>query len=331
MRQKMSSLKNRILCRLDIQASAVVLLIVVISIAMSFVYDGFLSAYNIKAMLMSYVPEGIIALGLTLVIISGGIDLSVAGVMPFTAIVYCMLMKAGVHYLPGMAIVLAAAAAIGAVNNFLRRLLDVHPFIITMAVQLTLKGFNLVVTGAGSISGLPENFMEISQVRILGLKIPLVVFLLLAALWMVLLAKNRFFRKVYFVGGNPKAAELCGINVNRVMYFVFIQSAVLAAVAGIMAVFNYQAANYSYGSNLDTRAITAVVVGGTSMTRGGIGKIGGTIIGLVFIALVYNSFLLSGINTYYQDVITGAFLIGAVLIGERIKYRGKPGKKEDKS
>lgn len=329
MKQKVVSLKKQILRRFDIQASAVVLLIVVISAAMSFVYDGFLSAYNIKAMLMSYVPEGIIALGLTLVIISGGIDLSVAGVMPFTAIIYCMLMKAGIHYLLGIVIVLAAAAAIGAVNNFLRELLDVHPFIITMAVQLTLKGFNLVVTGAGSISGLPDRFMEISKIRILGLKIPLVVFLLLAAVWLIFLAKNRFFRKVYFVGGNPKAAELCGINTNQVMYFVFVQSAVLAAVAGVMAVFNYQAANYSYGLNLDTRAITAVVVGGTSMTRGGIGKISGTVIGLIFIALVYNSFLLSGINTYYQDVITGAFLIGAVLIGERIKYRRKPEKKED--
>lgn len=305
--------------KIDIQLASVVTMIIIISIAMSFVYDGFLSTYNIKAMLMSYVPEGIIALGLTLVIISGGIDLSVAGVMPFTAIIYCMMVKNGVNIWLGMFLVILIAALIGATNNFLRNLLNVHPFIVTMAVQLILKGFNLVVTGSGSISGLPEEFMRISKIRILGIKLPLVVLIVLAVIWMIMLSKNRFFRKVYFVGGNAKAADLCGINVNRTMYFVFIQSAILAAIAGLMAVLNFQAANYSYGLNLDTRAITCVVVGGTSMTRGGVGSVGGTIVGVVFIALVYNAFLLSGINTYFQDVVTGVFLVGAVLLGQRVK------------
>ncbi len=305
--------------KIDIQLASVVAMIVVISIAMSFVYDGFLSAYNIKAMLMSYVPEGIVALGLTLVITSGGIDLSVAGVMPFTAIIYCMMIKNGMNIWLGMAVVLLIAAAIGACNNYLRNLLNVHPFIVTMAVQLILKGFNLVVTGSGSISGLPDEFIAISKIRVFGIKLPLVILMVLAVIWTVMMAKSRFFRRVYFVGGNAKAADLCGINVNRTMYFVFIQSAVLAAIAGLMAVLNFQAANYSYGLNLDTRAITCVVVGGTSMTKGGVGSVGGTIVGLVFIALVYNAFLLSGINTYFQDVVTGVFLIGAVLLGQRVK------------
>lgn len=307
--------------RVDIQLASIVVMIIVISIAMSFVYDGFLSVYNIKAMLMSYVPEGIIALGLTLVITSGGIDLSVAGVMPFTAIIYCLMIKNGVNIWLGMVLVILIAALIGACNNYLRNLLNVHPFIVTMAIQLILKGFNLVVTGSGSISGLPEEFIEISKIRIFGIKLPLIVLIILAVIWTVMLAKNRFFRRVYFVGGNAKAADLCGINVNRTMYFVFIQSAVLAAVAGLMAVLNFQAANYSYGLNLDTRAITCVVVGGTSMTKGGVGSVGGTIIGVVFIALVYNAFLLSGINTYFQDVVTGVFLIGAVLLGQRVKEK----------
>ncbi|WP_343210616.1 ABC transporter permease [Anaerolentibacter hominis] len=319
--KKVRTAAKQMVQKIDIQVASVVIMIILISSVMSYVYDGFLSAYNIKAMLMSYVPEGIIALGLTLVIISGGIDLSVAGVMPFTAIIYCLMIKNGINIWLGMLFVLIIAAGIGACNNYLRNLLNVHPFIVTMAMQLILKGFNLVVTGSGSISGLPEEFMQIAEIRILGIKLPLVVLLILAIIWTVLLAKNRFFRKVYFVGGNAKAADLCGINVNRTMYFVFMQSAVLAAIAGLMAVLNFQAANYSYGLNLDTRAITCVVVGGTSMTRGGVGSVGGTIIGLIFIALVYNAFLLSGINTYFQDVVTGVFLVGAVLLGQRVKRK----------
>lgn len=321
MNEQTHSLKKRLLKKLDVQKIVVIGLIVVIFLFMSSSYDGFASWYNIKTMLMNYVPEGIVALGLTLVIISGGIDLSVAGIMPFTAIIFCLLMRAGVHFVLAMIIVLLAALAIGAFNNFLRQLLDVHPFIVTMATSLTLKGFNLVITGSGSISDLPENFLEFAKFRLWDIKLPLVVFLVLAILWMVLLSKNRFFRQVYFVGGNPKAADLCGIDCKKTLYFVYMQSAMMAAIAGIMAVVTYQAANYSYGTNLDTRAITAVVVGGTSMTRGGIGNIGGTIIGLIFIALVFNAFLLSGINTYYQDVITGIFLVVAVLFGERIKGR----------
>lgn len=310
-----------LLQKIDVQLAAVVGMIIVIAIAMQFVYDGFISAYNIKAMLMSYFAEGIVAVGLTLVIISGGIDLSVAGVMPFTAIIYCLMVKAGMNIWLGMIVVLLIAALIGACNNFLRNLLNVHPFIVTMAMQLILKGFNLVVTGSGSISDLPEQISEISRIKVLGLKLPLVVLIIIAVIWSIMLSKNRFFRRVYFVGGNAKAADLCGINVNRTMYFVFIQSAVLAAIAGLMAVINFQAANYSYGLSLDTRAITCVVVGGTSMTKGGVGSVGGTMIGLVFIALVYNAFLLSGINTYFQDVVTGIFLVGAVLLGQRIKGR----------
>ena len=320
MKRSALSIKG-VLKKVDIQLVAVIIMIAIICTAMSFVYDGFLSLYNIKAMLMAYVPEGIIALGLTLVIISGGIDLSVAGVMPFTAIVYCLMIKSGVNIWLGMLLVLLFAAAIGAANNFLRNLLNVHPFIVTMAVQLILKGFNLVVTGSSSISGLPEPFMVLSRVRIFGFKLPLIILAVLACIWAVMLAKNRFFRRVYFVGGNAKAADLCGISVNRTMYFVFIQSAVLAAIAGLMAVLNYQAANYSYGLNLDTRAITCVVVGGTSMTKGGVGSVGGTIIGVIFIALVYNAFLLSGINTYFQDIVTGVFLVGAVLLGQRVKEK----------
>jgi ribose transport system permease protein len=318
MKATIAQLKSRVR-KVDPQLFVAGGIILVLGVAMSIMIPGFASLYNFKIMLDNYIFEGIMALGMTLVIISGGIDLSIAGSMPFAAIMFCLLMKSGVHFGLAMLITLLIGVVIGIINIELCRILDVHPFIVTMAIMLTLKGVNLVITGEGAISDLPENFLAFSTIKPLGIQWPLWVFIILTALWWVLLKKNRFFRQVYFVGGNIKAAEYSGINAKNVLRFVYVQSSVLAAVAGIMAVFTFQAANYSYGLNIETRVITAVVVGGTSMTRGGIGTIGGTLLGVIFVAMIYDAFLMSGISTYYQDIVTGGLLVVAVLFSERLK------------
>jgi ribose/xylose/arabinose/galactoside ABC-type transport system permease subunit len=311
--------------RAEPQTFVVIGIIIILTVVMSIIIPGFTSAYNFKIMVENFIPEGIMALGMTLVIISGGIDLSIAGTMPFTAIIFCLLMKSGIHFGIAMIIILCMGAAIGLINNELRNILDVHPFIVTMAMMLTLKGINLVITGDGPVSGMPENFIKFASIKPLGIQWSLWIFVVLALCWWTLLRKNRYFRQVYFVGGNPKTAELSGIKTKNVLRFVYVQSSVLAAVAGIVAVLTYQAANYSYGLNVEVRVITAVVVGGTSMTHGGIGTIGGTTLGLLFVALIYDAFLMSGISTYYQDMATGLLFIIAVLFSEQIKNIKKVG------
>ena len=318
MKLNLVRIKQRV-SKVDQQLYVVVGTILALGVTMSISVPGFASPYNFKIMLENYIFEGIMALGMTLVIISGGIDLSIAGTMPFAAIMFSLLMKSGIHFAVSMVITLLIGIAIGFFNSELCKILNVHPFIVTMAVMLTLKGVNLVLTGDGAISNLPDNFLAFSSFKPLGIQWPMWIFVILAILWWVLLRKNRFFRQVYFVGGNIKAADYSGINSRNVLRFVYMQSSVLAAIAGIMAVFTFQAANYSYGLNIETRVITAVVVGGTSMTRGGIGTIGGTLLGVVFVAMIYDAFLMSGISTYYQDIVTGGLLIIAVLFSERLK------------
>nr|WP_325179590.1 ABC transporter permease [uncultured Oscillibacter sp.] len=303
----------------DIQIWVILGLIAVIFVGMSAAVPNYASLLNLKIMLGNYVLEGIMALGMTLVIISGGIDLSVAGVMPFTAILFAYMLKGGIPIPAAMVLILLTAAGIGFFNDFLIQWLDVHPFVITLAVQLILKGVNVVITSGNVVSGFPEAFTNIMFLEVFGLSIPMLVLVVLAVFYFIMLRKNRYFRMVYFVGGNPTAAELSGIHTKRFFRFVYVQSAVLAGVAGIMACFVYGSANASYGTNIETRVITAVAIGGSSMIHGGIGSIAGTVLGLIFVALINGSFIMSGLSTYYQDVVTGVLLVFAVVFSERLK------------
>ena len=314
--------------KVDQQIWVVITLTVLIFSGMSVAIPHYASLYNIKTMINNYALEGIMALGMTLVIISGGIDLSIAGVMPFCAIVCAFMMKGGIPYPLDMVLVLLISAFIGFLNDLMLRKLAVHPFVITLAMQLILKGVNVVITSGDVVSGFPEDFSSIMFNECLGMSIPLLVMIVLAVFYAVMLRKNRYFRQVYFVGGNTNAAELSGINTRRFFRFVYMQSSLLAGVAGIMACFFYGSANASYGLNIETRVITAVAIGGSSMIHGGIGSIGGTILGLIFVAFINGSFIMSGLSTYYQDVVTGVLLVFAVVFSERLKgmKRKLPGK-----
>ena len=305
--------------KVDQQIWVVVTLTVLIFVGMSIAIPHYASLYNIKTMINNYALEGIMALGMTLVIISGGIDLSVAGVMPFCAILFAFMMKGGIPFPVAMVLVLLIAAFIGFLNDLMIRKLAVHPFVITLAMQLILKGVNVVITSGDVVSGFPEDFSAIMFNEYFGMSIPLLVLIVLAVFYAIMLRKNRYFRQVYFVGGNTNAAELSGINTRRLFRFVYMQSSLLAGVAGIMACFFYGSANASYGLNIETRVITAVAIGGSSMIHGGIGSIGGTILGLIFVAFINGSFIMSGLSTYYQDVVTGVLLVFALVFSERLK------------
>lgn len=309
----------RRLHRVNLQIWVVIVLIILIFAGMSIAFPYYASWLNVKIMLNNYVLEGIMALGMTLVIISGGIDLSIAGLMPCCAILFALAMRGGMSWALAMFLVLLFAACIGFLNDFMIRALNVHPFVVTLAMQLILKGANVIITSGDVVSGFPSDFIDVMFREYFGLSIPMLVLILLALFYLVMLTKNRYFRNVFFVGGNPAAAELSGINKARFFRFIYMQSSLLAGIAGIMACFVYGSANASYGLNIETRVITIVVIGGTSMIQGGIGSIGGTLLGLIFVALINGSFIMSGLSTYYQDVVIGALLVFAVVFSERLK------------
>lgn len=306
--------------RVNLNYATLFLIMIIIVAVMSSRAPYFLSAANFAVMVNTFIMEAIMALGMTLVILSGGIDLTVTGILPFSSILLALLMGSGMPFMPAAVLVVLGCSFIGFVTNFLRKTLSLHPMVVTMAIAAILKGVNLTITGGSAMSGFPDSFKAMATMTVLGMPLSWVVYIVLAAFFIIMTKFNRNFIKVYFVGGNPEAAKLSGIKTERVYMMVYMISAALAAVAGILTAITYSSASYSYGTNADMRVITTVAIGGTSLTHGGKGSIVGTMLGTLFMAVIYDAFIMSGLSTYYQDVMTGVFLIAAVLLSEFFRY-----------
>jgi len=281
-------------------------------------YPHFADPANIEVMLMNFILEAFMALGMTAVIITGGIDLSVGAVLPFAAIVTGLLLKAGAPVPVAIGCALAASAGVGVVNATMRNVFRVHAFIATLATMLVLKGVNLVITRGAPIAGFPEGFAWLGQGRILGLPCALVLFAAFAVAAGYLLANHRHGQQLYLIGGNPRAAELSGVRVERVLVAVYMLSSSLAGLAGIIAASQYLSASTGFGQNSELRVITAVAIGGASL-NGGTGSIGGSVLGVLFLAIVYNAFAMSGVSTYWQDVVGGVMVLAAVLLARAVR------------
>ena len=307
----------------NLQIGGLMLVIIIFSVIMQLNFPIFLTGRNINVMMINFLPEAIIALGMTIVIITGGIDLSVAGVYPFAAIIVGKLLLAGVPIPIAIVLTLLLAAMIGATNAFMSNTFRVHPFIATLAMLLILRGVNIVITGGAPISGFPEGFRTIGQGRFefggfISLRYSILIWLALALLIGYSLKNHRYWRLSYFIGGNRRSARMSGVKVERYLYFVFMLSSLLAGIAGIIVASQFNAASNSYGQNLELRVITAVVIGGASL-NGGMGSVLGSMLGVLFIALIYNAFAMSGISTYWQDVVVGAMLLASIFLNEILK------------
>ena len=307
----------------NLQIGGLTLVIVIFSIIMQLNFPIFLTGQNIGVMMINFLPEAIIALGMTIVIITGGIDLSVAGIYPFAAIIVGKILLVGVPIPIAIVLTLMLVAALGATNAFMSNTFRVHPFIATLAMLLILRGVNIVITGGAPISGFPEAFRTIGQGRFelggfISLRYSILIWLALALLVGYSLKNHRYWRLSYFIGGNRRSARMSGVKVERYLYFVYMLSATLAGIAGIIVASQFNAASNSYGQNLELRVITAVVIGGANL-NGGMGSVLGSMLGVLFIALIYNAFAMSGISTYWQDVVVGAMLLASIFLNEILK------------
>ncbi len=284
-------------------------------------FGNVLTGANLEVLAMNMVFEGIMALGMTFVIITGGIDISVASVFAFAEILVSKLMvQVDFAIAPAIIVTLIAAAAIGALNGLLIVLFRVHPLIITMGTLLTLRGVNLAITDGHSISGFSDAFLFLGQGKILGINVPILFFAVAAIILGYLLANHRFFRQLYFIGGGERAARLSGVNVSRVKIIIYMLSSFLAGCAGIMAAAKYGAAHWAHGNLAELKAIAAVAIGGANI-NGGSGTIGGTVLGIIFLAVVHNAFVTSAVNTFWYDVVSGMMLLIAVLLSRFIALR----------
>jgi ribose/xylose/arabinose/galactoside ABC-type transport system permease subunit len=286
----------------------------------------FLQPDNLRNVLRQVSMESIIAIGMTLVIISGGIDLSVGSSVALTGVVTCLTMT----HCPGPFLFvlpvsilfgILVGAACGAVNGFFVTKFNIPPFITSLAVMTAARGLSYIICGGQPVWNLPKGFSWIGRGFVFGfVPVPVVIMFALMFAGHVFLSQTRHGRYIYAVGGNSEAARLSGINVNRFLFLVYVITGVLAAIAGIILASRLGAGDPKSGMMWELNVIAAVVVGGTSLS-GGEGSILGTFFGALIIGVVNNTLNLMNVDAYWQQVVLGSVILLAVLL-DKLKNRG---------
>ena len=289
--------------------------LIILCAGLAFLSPDFLTTGNVLDVMRQVSINAVISFGMTLTILLGGIDLSVGSILAVSSVLIAIALKGG--YAAGVATPLGvlAGAAMGAVNGLLITKGRVAPFIATLGMMTLLRGAALVLSQGSPISGFPSDFFARLGGGYLAdfIPLPVVWMLLLFALFWFLLSKTVFGRHVYATGGNAEAAGLSGVNTNRVQIIAYTLSGAMAAVAGIILTSRLDSAQPTAGAGYELDAITAVVLGGTSLS-GGRGWIFGTLVGAVLIGVLNNGLNLLGVSAFYQQVIKGAVILLAVLL-----------------
>ena len=264
---------------------------------------------------MGLTVNGIVVIGMVILLISGGLDLSVGSTLAFSGVVTALLLNKGVPVVPAIIGGLGIAALIGLINGALVSFLSLHPFITTLGMMMAVRGAVLVVAKGRAIINLPPEFLAIGQGRFLGLQIPIYILLFLIVVGDLLLRNSRFFRQVYYVGGNENSAVLNGINVKLVKIISYIIVACLAGLAGILLTARFGSASVTVGQGVEMGVITAAIIGGASL-KGGEGSVLGAALGAIFMGILSNSLNLLGVDVYWQNLITGGTLVLAIVLDQ---------------
>jgi ribose transport system permease protein len=259
---------------------------------------------------------GIVAMGMTLVILTGGIDLSVGSVWGMTAVIVAFLLTHGWPVVPAILVSLLAACGIGLMNGLCITCLKMSPFVPTLATLSIARSLALIITHGRPISIFGDeyqSFLWIGGGDVFGIPNPFIIFCVIAVFFWVLLSRTVWGRYVYAVGGNERTARLTGLRVDRLKIIVYILSAVVAGIAGLVQYSYLSSVTADLGTGEELAVIAATVIGGANLA-GGEGTIFGTVIGAIILEVLRNGLLLFGIDPYWQGVFVGAVIILAVSI-----------------
>lgn len=299
---------------------ATLFILVIFLIAMAFLSDRFFTFKNLTNVGRQISLNAILALGMTLVIISGGIDLSVGGVCALGCCVCAKILNSTGSSLLAIAVVLLIGLAVGAFNGFVVSKTGIAPFIVTLSTVSIIRGITLVMTNASPKPISNAAFKFIGQGTLLGIPFPIYITLILAIITAFVMNKTVFGRYVYAIGGNERSAVVAGIQVKKVKISVYMVSGFLAAFTAIIYTSRLSSGVPSLGNGFEMDAITAAVIGGASLA-GGQGHIWGTMIGAVIIGILNNALNLLNINSYFQDIVKGIVVLLAVLFDFFIQSR----------
>ena len=291
------------------------LALVAVCVWLAFMSPNFLTVSNSFDVMRQVSINALIAFGMTLSILLGGIDLSVGSILAVSSVLAAMTMRGGHNAGLAVGIAILAGAGMGSLNGVIIAKGRVAPFIATLGMLTLLRGVALVLSKGSPISGFSSHFFAMLGGGYVARLIPVPVVLMLAifALFWFVLTRTVFGRHVYATGGNTEAAKLSGVNTDRVQILVYTVSGAMAALAGVILTSRLDSAQPTAGAGYELDAITAVVLGGTSLA-GGRGWIFGTLVGALLIGVLNNGLNLMGVSAFYQQVVKGSVILLAVLL-----------------
>ena len=299
-----------------------VFLLLLFVIVSTIISRDFLTINNFHNLMRASAFNGIIAIGMTIVILIGGIDLSVGAVANFSGMMIAFLLMSGVPTPVSIILTILLGLAFGTVTGVVITVFKIPPFIGSLAMALIARGLALLVTNGKVINNLPEDFTSIAKIKLPGgFPILGVIWIVLTILFALTLRFTPFGRRMYTLGGNREAAFLSGVRIKLHGVLAYVISGGTAALAGCLMVSYLSIGQPTAIQGAENDAIAAVVLGGTSMTQGGIGGVIGTFGGVFLLKIITNIFNLIGVPAYFQYIFQGIIIIGALVLNKLVIQR----------
>ena len=298
--------------------NGILLALIILLIIGATLSPHFLTVNNLANVARNTSIVGIVGIGMTFVILTRGIDLSVGSMLGFTAIVFALLLGSGVPWPLAIPLTIVAGAMVGSLNGLGITKGRLQPFIMTLGMLVIARGVTMTMVDGRpqSLGAVAPEVAWLGTGTVAGLPVPVMIFAGIALLAWFVLRHTTFGRQVYAVGDNPEAARLSGISTNRVTFSVYVISGMCAAVAALIEVTRLATAVPSQGTGMELDAIAIVVIGGTSLF-GGEGGVAGTVVGAAIIAAVNNLLNLLGVSPFSQQIVKGLIILGAVFLERR--------------
>jgi ribose transport system permease protein len=297
---------------LKVRELNVFIALLVVGALISMFTPYFLTTNNLMGVFRSFSMTAIMSIGMVMVIITGGIDLSVGSAMGLSSLVTALCFSFGLPTGICIAAGLAVGLAFGAVNGLLITGIGLPPFIATLGTLSIGRGLMYIIThGVPLTPDTPESFSVLGQGYLGFVPVPVIIMIVMVIVFSILMTKTRFGRHVYATGGNETAARLSGVKTNGVKMAVYVASSTIAALAGVISFSRYLSAEPASGFGAELDVIAAAAIGGASLS-GGVGSVGGAVIGAALAGIIANGVVLMNINTYAQQAITGAVILIAV-------------------
>jgi ribose/xylose/arabinose/galactoside ABC-type transport system permease subunit len=303
------------------RAQLLVLLIAALIVAMTILEPTtFPRPANAAVVLLDTAQTGILACGMMVLMISGMFDLSIGGILAFSGIIAGLAAKQlGFPPVPAFLLGCLWGMMLGAINGLLVTRFKINALIATLATLSIYRGGLQLVSGAG-VTNIGNGFTVFGQTQILGIYSPFWFMAAIVLVFAVLVGRTRYFRQAYYIGGNPRAAKLSGISVERTVFSFFVIMGLLAGLAGALLASRLNTAVVLAGQGVELKVITAVVLGGASLA-GGVGTIFGAFLGVLFMALLQNAMIIAGINPFWQLIVVGTVLLASVGLDQFARSR----------